>query len=972
MVKVTNMRFDNDNNKNKMTRYLSPLAIWALSFGCAVGWGSFVMPGTTFLPLAGPLGTVIGVILGAVLMLVIGLNYSFLIKRYPDSGGTLTYAVKTFGYDHGFISSWFLILVYIAIVWANATALPLMARFVVGDIFKFGFCYSILGYDVYMGEVLLSMLMILLFGLICESNKRLAAAIQTVAALLLLSGILFCFFMVVSHSNIASLSEVMTFSGSGKSVSVQVWGIVMLAPWAFVGFESVSNSAGEMTFDHGHMGKILEISVITSAVAYILLSLAPAFCYPSGFSSLQAYLGEIGDLKGIYGLPVFYAVHAAMGEAGIVVLGIAAFSAILTGLIGNYVVSSRLIFSMADDGILPSWFGYLDEDGNPRHAYFFIIALSVFIPLLGRSALGWIIDVNTLGASIAYLYTSAAALVIAKNENRKKEGFLGVIGIIISIAIIVYFLFFSSGAIQTETYFILACWAILGFAFFYYVFNHDGMQRFGKSAVAWVGLMLFVFLISFAWIKQSDADVTRKTVNIVETYYEDEIEGEKTEAFYQAESFAETHIMKVGRIHTRNSFIQFCMNLISLVFLFSIYNTMNKREKKLELQKMRAEESSRAKTRFLFNMSHDIRTPLNTILGFTRVMMNDEKTRDEDRQYAEKIDIAGKQLLGIIDDVLEMSSAEDGKIVLRNEENDIARAVTDTFELFYDEMMEKEIKYSLSVRIIPETLAVFDRTHFMRILMNLISNACKFTDRGGEVSVTLTQSPVDGNGNSEYCVCVKDNGIGIDKKFVKDIFEPFARARTSTESGINGTGLGLAITKSIVDAMDGTIEVVTEIGKGSEFIVKLTYPVIEKQVDTVVTEEKDSSGEDLSGKRILLAEDMDINREIAVMLLEDMGFVVESVVDGKEAFDKYKSAQPGYYDLIITDIQMPVMDGYELTKAVRGMEDNAYSGIPIVAMTANAMKEDQDKSKELGMNGHIPKPLDVDVMSEIIREALRR
>ena len=256
--------------------------------------------------------------------------------------------------------------------------------------------------------------------------------------------------------------------------------------------------------------------------------------------------------------------------------------------------------------------------------------------------------------------------------------------------------------------------------------------------------------------------------------------------------------------------------------------------------------------------------------------------------------------------------------------------------------------------------------------MNLISNACKFTDRGGEVSVTLTQSPVDGNGNSEYCVCVKDNGIGIDKKFVKDIFEPFARARTSTESGINGTGLGLAITKSIVDAMDGTIEVVTEIGKGSEFIVKLTYPVIEKQVDTVVTEEKDSSGEDLSGKRILLAEDMDINREIAVMLLEDMGFVVESVVDGKEAFDKYKSAQPGYYDLIITDIQMPVMDGYELTKAVRGMEDNAYSGIPIVAMTANAMKEDQDKSKELGMNGHIPKPLDVDVMSEIIREALRR
>jgi CheY-like chemotaxis protein len=165
--------------------------------------------------------------------------------------------------------------------------------------------------------------------------------------------------------------------------------------------------------------------------------------------------------------------------------------------------------------------------------------------------------------------------------------------------------------------------------------------------------------------------------------------------------------------------------------------------------------------------------------------------------------------------------------------------------------------------------------------------------------------------------------------------------------------------------MNGTIDVVTEVGKGSEFIVRLTYPVIEKQEDEV-TEEKDSSGEDLSGKRILLAEDMDINREIAVMLLEDMGFVVESVVDGKEAFDKYKSSSPGYYDLIITDIQMPVMDGYELTKAVRGMEDKAYSGIPIVAMTANAFDEDRQASFEVGMNEHIAKPVSIEKLKGVL------
>ena len=954
-----------------MTRYLSPLAIWALSFGCAVGWGSFVMPGTTFLPMAGTLGTVIGVVAGAVLMLVIGFNYGFLIKRYPDSGGTLTYVVRTFGYDHGFISSWFLILVYIAIIWANATALPLMARFVVGDIFKFGFCYSVLGYDVYMGEVLLSVFVILLFGFICGFNKRIAAAIQVAGAVLMLFGIIFCFFMVLSHSTF-TFGEVMSFSGSGKPPMIQVWGIIMLTPWAFVGFESVSHSAGEMRFDPGFTGKILVVSVITSAIAYILLSLVPAFSYPSEFPSLQAYIDEIGKMDGINGLPVFYAVYSVMGESGVVVLGVAACSAILTGLIGNSVAAGRLIYSMADEGILPPWFKVLDNDGNPRNAFCFLILLSVFIPLLGRSAIGWIIDVNTLGASIAYLYTSAAVFVIAGKENRKREYIMGSVGIVISLVIILQFLFFSSGAIQTETYLILAGWVVLGFAFFYQVFSNDEQQRFGKSAVVWVGLMFFVFLISFAWIKQSDVDVTRKTIERVETYYKEEQEHNVLNIADPTGAFVEKQIMIISRVHTRDAFVQFGMNLISLVFLFSIYKTMNKREKKLELQKMRAEESNRAKTRFLFNMSHDIRTPLNVILGFTHIMMNDENTTDSDRQYAEKIDTAGKQLLGIIDDVLDMSSAENGKIELKNEENDISKVVRETYELFYEQMMEKEIKYSLDMDVIPDTLAVFDKTHFMRIFMNLISNACKFTDRGGEVSVALTQSPVDENGYSEYTVSVKDNGIGIDKEFAKGMFEPFERARTSTESGINGTGLGLAITKSIVDAMNGTIDVVTEIGKGSEFIVRLTYPVAEKQEDSEVTEEKDSSGEDLSGKRILLAEDMDINREIAVMLLEDMGFVVESAVDGKEAFDKYKSAPPGYYDLIITDIQMPVMDGYEFTKAVRGMEDTAYSGIPVIAMTANTMKEDKDKSKELGMNGHIPKPLDVEVMSETISEALRR
>ena len=258
-----------DTAENKTLKpYLSPLNVWALSFGCAVGWGAFVMPGTTFLPIAGPVGTALGMAIGGIIMLIIGYNYHFMMNRYPDAGGTYSYAKKVLGYDHGFLSSWFLILVYIAITWANATALPLIFRRFTGDMFQFGFHYTIAGFDIWFGEALLSLGALWIFGAICMRGGKLAAWVQTVAAIILFGGILICTGAVVSSGvNVFEISPAM--KPEGGSSFAAIFGIVVLAPWAFAGFESISQSAEGFTFSVKKTFAILFCSVVSATIAQV-------------------------------------------------------------------------------------------------------------------------------------------------------------------------------------------------------------------------------------------------------------------------------------------------------------------------------------------------------------------------------------------------------------------------------------------------------------------------------------------------------------------------------------------------------------------------------------------------------------------------------------------------------------------------------------------------------------------------------
>lgn len=975
MESIKNAESVENAEKTGLERYLSPLAVWALSFGCAVGWGAFVMPGTTFLPKAGPLGTAIGILVGAIIMFIIGINYHYLMNKYPDAGGTLTYTIKTFGYDHGFMSAWFLVLVYVAIIWANASALGLISKNLLGTTFQFGFHYVILGYDVYWGEVLLSIAAIIICGLVCILGKRLAAGLQILFAFLLLGGVISCTFAVSKVSG----SMAPAFSPDAGLPFRQIFTIVALSPWAFVGFESVSNSAAGFRFSPKKTIRIFVAALIAGAFAYIALTQIAISAIPAEYGDWSEYTAEIGALGGLKGLPTFFAANAAMGQMGVVVLGVATFAAIMTGLIGNFIAASRLLYTMSEDGILPKWFGKLNRDASPQNALLFLMGISLFIPFLGRTAIGWIVDVNTVGATIAYAYTSAAAYASARRNGDKRIQVTGIAGLVMSAVFFLYFMSWSAGAMSTESYLILATWSILGFVYFRYVFSKDTEGKFGKSTIVWIGLLFLIFFTSLMWVKQATDEMTQTVVDNIREYYEIRSAGTDSQAIAETESYLTEQLVLADRTLTRNSVIQMSLIMASLGIMFSVYTTISQREKQMAVEKKAAEESNRAKTAFLSNMSHDIRTPMNAIIGYTHLASKEDVTPEELKEYIGKIKDSSQHLLALINDVLEMSRIESGKMELEPIAVDLKKTMKEVRDLFATQMAEKDIDFGVDVSNIKNPHVYCDKNRLNRVLLNLLSNAYKFTPQGGGVSVTVWQVDSGLEGYGKFELRVADSGIGMSEEFAKKVFEAFERERTSTVSGIQGTGLGMAITKNIVDMMGGTIEVNTAPGRGTEFVIRLLLalqeepPAVQEAVYQETAEqetEEQRPAVDFSTKRLLLVDDVEINREIASIQLEDLGFTIETAVNGREAVDKVAASEHGYYDAVLMDIQMPVMNGYDAARAIRKLDDEALAGIPVIAMTADAFSEDVKKAFDAGMNAHIAKPIDINIVINVLSEIL--
>ena len=382
-----------------------------------------------------------------------------------------------------------------------------------------------------------------------------------------------------------------------------------------------------------------------------------------------------------------------------------------------------------------------------------------------------------------------------------------------------------------------------------------------------------------------------------------------------------------------------------------------------------AENANKAKTDFLSNMSHDIRTPMNAIIGITSLIRHDAGNKAKVIEYADKIDISSQHLLGIINDVLDMSKIEAGKTVFKYSDFSILDLIQELDTIFHTQIYEKQQTLTIIKENIQHEWVNGDQVHLMQIFSNLLSNAVKYTQEGGEIQFFVEECETKSSVYAKYRILVSDNGMGMSADFKDTIFDAFTRAESSLTNKIQGTGLGMAITKNLVEAMGGTIDVESELGQGSCFEVLLDLKIAEDRTAALAAQEEtdEQDGNILQGMRFLCAEDNELNAEILTELLKIEGAECIICENGEEILKAFEQSVPGDYDMILMDIQMPVMNGYEATKAIRRSSHELAQTIPIIAMTANAFSEDIQRSLAAGMNAHVSKPVEMKVLEKTIR-----
>ena len=384
-----------------------------------------------------------------------------------------------------------------------------------------------------------------------------------------------------------------------------------------------------------------------------------------------------------------------------------------------------------------------------------------------------------------------------------------------------------------------------------------------------------------------------------------------------------------------------------------------------------AKSANEAKTRFLFNMSHDIRTPMNAIIGFSGLLEKNLQNEEKAKEYLGKICSSGNLLMTIINQILEIARIESGTIALQLKAEDINAVFHTVNTVFEEDIRKKNLQYSADLDVY-HTFIFCDRVKLQEIMLNIISNAIKYTSDGHAVHVKIYEKDSENPRKARFIFTCEDTGIGMSEEYLPHIFEEFSREHTTTENKVAGTGLGLPIVKSMIELMGGSIQVESTQGVGTKFTVDISFDTAsEADVYRNQISEQPDILEKLEGKRILLAEDNDLNAEIAIELLAEQKIITDRAEDGAECLDKLEKAVAGYYDMILMDIQMPVMDGYDAAARIRRMKDEKKASIPIIAMTANAFAEDRQKAISMGMNDHVAKPIDMNVLLPVIAKYIR-
>ena len=445
----------------QLERKLNPINVWSLALGCIIGWGAFVMPGTTFLPKAGVMGTVWGMAIAAVVMIIIGMNYGYMVQKYPVAGGEYTFAERTYGKKAAYVCGWFLSLSYLCIVPLNATALGLVSRKLLGGVLQFGHLYTVAGWDIYVGEILLTSLALIIFGIFSIKGVSFTGWIQTVIAMALVASV-FVLVVAAFFCPEVKMSNLQPGYPDGTAPVASIIAVVAVAPWAFVGFDSIPQAAEEFAFSPKKVTGIMAVAIIFGAAVYVAMNTLTAAAMPWQEMMAAGYDWPTGE-----------AIEIILGNVGLVFLGIAMVCAVLSGIVGFYMATSRLLMSMSREHALPKWFGVLDpKTKTPKNAIIFVMLISLTAPWFGREVLVWVVDMSSIGAAIGYGFTCAATFRTLQRNPQDHKPVLKVLSIFGTILSVIFVLLLvvpgMPSYLALESRICLLIWCVLGIIFYFW------------------------------------------------------------------------------------------------------------------------------------------------------------------------------------------------------------------------------------------------------------------------------------------------------------------------------------------------------------------------------------------------------------------------------------------------------------------------------------------------------------------------
>ena len=952
-------------------KHLSSLSVWGLSFGFAVGWGAFVMPSTEFLPTAGPLGTLIGIVVGALAMAVIGWNYHRMVSSDPGPGGAYSYTQKAIGADSGFLTAWSLSLAYMAILWANATALILLVRYLFGNVLQFGWHDNIAGFDIYLGEVLLSVAVMVLAGCVCLWGRRLAGRIQAALALFMLSGVAVCFYFAASRHGGGLEAMGPAFAPSGAKPLPQILGILAMIPWAFVGFEAVSHSSAEFDFPRKRLWRILVAAIVASVAMYAMLAILPVLSHPSGFATWADYIKGSKGLDGLDSMPTFAAARIAMGNGGVTLLGCTMFAAIFTGIVGATVAMSRLLYALAADGLFPKWqwLGRLDRNGSPRNAILLVVGVSLVIPFFGRTVVGWPIEVSSLGAAVAYCCTSMAAFRFASKIGDKVTKVTGLVGAGMSVVFCLLLLvpnYISGNALSAEAYLVLALWCIVGFALYWHVFRNDERQRFGHSHIVWTGIVVLIFFSSLMWVRLTTQKATQRTVDSIVEFSANHcatMHGTTNHEFlHHEQGFVAEKMASLNSDRLMHDVAQMGFLTVALIIMFSLYAIHRRRVEALKIAKTTADERDRAKSLFFSTVSHDIRTPLNSIICFSEMLQQGFDSKAEHDLAVNSIQQSSKMLLQLVNDLLDLTKLEAGRMDIHVEPTDVARLVMQVAASFGTTHQKPGLEILCRTGSTPPLMV--DPHRLQQIAFNFMGNAIKFTKKGF-IEIRVSFKPDESGTSGVFRMEVQDTGCGISEADQKKLATPFVQVgHVSTQRA--GTGLGLHICRLLARAMGGDLEISSELGKGSTFSIVIPgVKKVESEELKVKSEGSNSQTPTPNSKphRILIADDTKMNQIVLKTMFGRLGVTDIAYADnGREALEILTAPDAPKFDFVLTDAWMPEMTGMELVAEIRA--NRALADMPVYLFTAEV--EMKDTYAENGFNDILLKPANLEALRKLL------